>query len=299
MTALGVILAALLLDAWLGEPRRFHPLVGLGRLAEGVERRLNRGRWRRLRGGAALASLLMPALAVAVVLDHYAGPWLDALVLYLTIGLKSLHDHVRPVTLALERGELVAARAAVARLVSRDPEGLDERGVARAATESVLENGSDALFASLFWYLAAGLPGVVAHRVVNTLDAMWGYRTDRFREFGWAAARLDDVLNWLPARLTALSYALAGDLLRALRCWQLQGGRWESPNAGPVMAAGAGALGVRLGGPAHYHGRLRRRPLLGKGIAPSPETPAQALALLRRALGWWLALIALGGWAVG
>ncbi len=299
MTALGVILAALLLDAGLGEPRRFHPLVGVGRLAEGLERALNRGRWRRLRGGGALASLLVPALAAAVVLDHYTGPWLDALVLYLAIGLRSLHEHVRPVILALERGELMAARAAVACLVSRDPTGLDERGVARAATESVLENGSDALFASLFWYLIAGLPGVVAHRLVNTLDAMWGYRSPRYREFGWAAARLDDVFNWPPARLTALSYALAGDLRRGLRCWQLQGGRWESPNAGPVMAAGAGALGVRLGGPARYHGELRRRPVLGEGPAPDASTPRRALALVRRALGWWLVLIALGGWAVG
>ncbi len=292
-----VCLAALALDALLGEPRRGHPLVGFGRLAAALERRLNRGRARRLRGALALVLAVAPWVALAALLVAYLGPWAELLLLYLAIAWRSLQEHVQAVAAALRDDDLTAARAAVARLVSRDAERLDRRGVAKAAAESALENGADALFASLFWYLVAGAPGVVAHRLVNTLDAMWGYRDARFREFGWAAARLDDALNWLPARLTALAYAVVGETAQALRCWQAQGRRWPSPNAGVVMAAGAGALGVRLGGPAPYHGAWRARPVLGQGRGADADTPTRALGLVRRALALWLLAVVLAGMA--
>jgi adenosylcobinamide-phosphate synthase len=159
----------------------------------------------------------------------------------------------------------------------------------------VLENGNDAVFGALFWFALAGAPGVVAYRLANTLDAMWGYRTARYLRFGWAAARLDDLLNYVPARLTALTYAAAGRFERALACWRAQAGAWESFNAGPVMAAGAGALGVRLGGAAVYHGAPKERPPLGEGDAPGARDIRRALALVRRGVWLWLgALLAIG-----
>ena len=159
-----------------------------------------------------------------------------------------------------------------------------------------MENGCDAVFGALFWFVLAWGSGVVLYRLANTLDAMWGYKTPRYRDFGWAAARLDDLLNWVPARLTALSYVAVGAKpALAWRCWREQAPRWKSPNAGPVMAAGAGALGLALGGQARYHGEWSARPALGEGLAPRAGDIGRAVALLRRALLLWLAAILAGG----
>jgi adenosylcobinamide-phosphate synthase len=168
---------------------------------------------------------------------------------------------------------------------------MDAQAVASAAVESVLENGNDAVFGALFWFLVAGAPGVLLYRLVNTLDAMWGYRTPRYLYFGWAAARLDDVLNFIPARLTALTYALIGHTRSALRCWRAQAGEWESPNAGPVMAAGAGALGVGLGGGAYYHGQWEERPALGAGPRPDATSIPAGLRLVRLGVILWLLVV--------
>lgn len=295
-----VCIAALTLDALMGEPRRGHPLVAFGKLAARLEHRLNAGAGAGIAAGALAAGLLLvlplaAAVWAAVTLPPLPLLALDAVVLYLAVGLRSLGEHARAVALPLAAGDLAAARRGVAALVSRDAERLEETGVAGAAVESVLENGADAVFASVFWYVLAGTPGVVLHRLVNTLDAMWGYRTPRFDRFGRVVARLDDLLNWAPARLTALSYALAGRAGAALRCWRAQAPGWSSPNAGPVMAAGAGALGVTLGGPAPYPDGWRQRPRLGEGAAPGAHTIAAAVALVRRAVVLWLALILAGG----
>ena len=288
--------AALLLDALLGEPRRFHPLAGFGRLATGLEARLNSGgRGHRLHGAAALALLVLPGVALAGWLQQQpgVGALFSALVLYAAIGLQSLHRHAEPVAAALARDDLNAARAGVSMMVSRDTTALDAEGVSRATVESVLENGNDAVFGALFWFLVAGAAGALGYRLVNTLDAMWGYRTPRYLRFGWAAARLDDALNFLPARLTALSYALLGRTRVALACWRTQAPAWDSPNAGPVMASGAGALGVQLGGAAVYHGRTEARPALGRGAAPQGGDIARALKLVRHGVLLWLAALAL------
>ncbi|MBT9532228.1 MAG: cobalamin biosynthesis protein, partial [Pseudomonas sp.] len=210
---------------------------------------------------------------------------------YLAIGLRSLAEHAEPIAEALQAGDLPRAREQVGRIVSRDTRDLDEEGVARAASESMLENGSDAVFAALFWFVVAGAPGVVLYRLSNTLDAMWGYRTPRFLKFGWAAARLDDLLNYLPARLVALTYALCGQTALALRCWREQAPTWDSPNAGPVMAAGAGALGLALGGAAIYHGELHQRPPLGEGAAPVAADIRRALQLVQSGVAVWLVLL--------
>ncbi|MFP1683880.1 adenosylcobinamide-phosphate synthase CbiB [Alloalcanivorax sp. C16-1] len=297
-------LAAVALDRVLGEPGRGHPLVALGRAADRLERRLNRQTDGDLgRGALAVAVLALPPVLAALALTLWLPIWLlwplQVLGLWLALGARSLAEHGRAVAAPLATGDLPEARRQVARIVSRDTDALDPPGVARAATESMLENGADAVFASLFWFLVAGLPGVLLHRIVNTLDALWGYRTPRYERFGKAAARLDDALNWVPARLTALSYGLCGHLGPALRCWREQARHWDSPNAGPVMAAGAGALSVTLGGPAPYHGALKQRPPLGLGPAPDAATIDAALALIRRALVLWLALAVLIALIIG
>lgn len=288
-----VAMCAVLLDMWLGEPRRAHPLIGFGRFAAMLERRLYADR--RDAGVLAWTCAVLPWVALAggvAALARLWSPWAEAaigaLLLYLAIGYRSLGEHARAVAAPLDAGALELARTAVGRMVSRDTAVLDPAQVAGATTESVLENGCDAVFGALFWFVALGAPGVVLYRLANTLDAMWGYRTPRLQRFGWAAARIDDVLNYLPARLTAATFALCGDTRRAWRCWRTQGPRWKSPNAGPVMAAGAGALGVQLGGPAPYHGTWTPRPPLGEGVAPDAGAIRRALRLLRDGVALWL-----------
>lgn len=287
-------LVAVLLDRLFGEPRRFHPLVGFGRLADAMERFIYGSAEastaaRRLRGALAVVFLIAPAVALfALVPAGPVGFVVDVLVLYFALGLKSLHDHARPVVEALRAGNELEARERAGRMVSRDSAALD---VTRSATESVLENGNDGVFGALFWFAVAGAPGALLYRLTNTLDAMWGYRNDRYLHFGWAAARLDDALNYLPARFTALTYAALGRTRSALACWRKQARNWDSPNAGPVMAAGAGALGVTIGGPARYAGEWHVRPVLGAGEPPTLDDIERALRLVRR--GTWLWLVVL------
>lgn len=288
-------LAGVGLDAWLGEARRWHPLVGFGNLAQRIEARLNAGgRGWRSHGVTGWSLAVLPPVLLVWLLSLSSLGWLvDILVLYFALGLKSLSQHALPVAQALRLGDLPEARRRVGYLVSRRTSELDASGVARAGTESVLENGADAVFASLFWFAVLGAPGVLLHRLSNTLDAMWGYRNERFERFGWAAARIDDVLNYLPARLVALTYALLGRTSRALRCWRRQAPAWDSPNAGPVMAAGAGALGVSLGGAAVYDGVEEQRPQLGAGLAARARDIERALNLVYLGVGLWLSVLVL------
>lgn len=281
-------LAAVVLDRLLGEPRRFHPLVGFGNLAGAVEKRFNRRS--RLTGIAAWTLVVLPFVALAAVLRPHAAFAVDVALLYFALGARSLAEHAEAVARPLREGRLDEARQRVGWMVSRDTTQLDESGVAKAGMESVLENGNDAIFGTLFWFALLGGPGALLFRLANTLDAMWGYRTERFNRFGWAAARIDDLLNWLPARLTALTYALLGKTRQALACWRTQAPGWESPNAGPVMSAGAGSLGVLLGGAAIYHGQEEIRPPLGTGPAPVAADLDRAIALIRHSLWLWLAV---------
>ena len=288
-------LAGVFLDRLLGEPRRFHPLVGFGRCADWMEAALRRGApgqavTNRARGLLGWLLLVVPAVAMAAWLGGQSWGWIaDVALLYLALGARSLSQHGEQVAHDLATGDLAAARTHVGWLVSRDTSALDEEGIARAAVESILENGNDAVFGTVFWFLVAGGAGAVLYRLANTLDAMWGYRDDRRLYFGWAAARIDDVLNLIPARLTALTYAVLGHTRGALSCWQRQAAAWSSPNAGPVLAAGAGALGVRLGGAAMYHGRLEQRPIVGAGEPATIGHIHAAMALVERGLWFWLA----------
>ena len=298
-TALAM-LAAVLLDRLLGEPRRAHPLVAFGRMAGWIEQRMHADQ--RLTGVLAWLLAVLPWVVLLQIAQQNLPAWLawctSAIVLYATLGLRSLGEHARPVADALQKDDLAAARQAVGRMVSRDTAVLNAQQVAAAATESVLENGNDAVFGVLFCFAVLGAPGALLYRLANTLDAMWGYRTPRYERFGWAAARIDDVLNFLPARLTAFTYALSGHFENAIRCWHAQAPQWDSPNAGPVMAAGAGALGVKLGGAAPYHGVWEDRPELGEGGPPDADAVHRALRLVQRGVIIWLAVALLMGVAM-
>jgi len=294
MLLIFTIIGAMLLDWLLGEPRRLHPLVGFGYLAKYVEAKLYLPS--RVVGGFALALLLIPFIGIAIWLSRLPDSWgtvFSIWALYFALGHKSLHVHTWPIITALHEGNEDVARIHVARIVSRDAATLK---IVPAACESVLENGNDGVFGALFWFVCAGAPGVILYRLSNTLDAMWGYKNTRYRQFGWAAARLDDVLNWLPARLTACTYVLLGNTRRGLRCWHQQASLWDSPNAGPVMAAGAGALQVQLGGAAQYQGEWHDRPVLGEGCEPSVRDIDRALHLVRHGVVLWLIFLLL--WTV-
>ena len=295
LTAL-MMIAGVALDSWWGEVSRWHPLVGFGRYVQSIERRLNARRGSYLRGGLAWLLAVLPLVAlswlISVALAWYSF-WLsiawNVLLLYFCIGLRSLRDHVRPIAQALQRGDLAAARQLTGRIVSRDTTQAQETDLAKAAVESLLENGNDAVFGTLFWFLIAGGSGALLFRLSNTLDAMWGYRNERFLAFGCVSARIDDALNWLPARLTAYSYAALGNWRQARLCWRTQAPAWSSPNAGPVMSSGAGALGLALGGAATYDGVVEQRPPLGMGRDASAADIERAWQLVARTTLLWLA----------
>lgn len=295
-----VLSFALLLDYFFAEPKKFHPLVGFGNLANNIEKFFNQGSYKKAKGFASLVILLMPFLLLGLVLEIFTASSIylmliiDASVLYLAIGWQSLLQHANAIYMALVEPDLPLARKKLSMIVSRDCENLSDKEVVQASIESVLENGADAIFNAIFWYLLAGLPGVIIYRLANTLDAMWGYRNERFEQFGFAAAKFDDVLNFIPARLTALSYALVGSTKQALACWSAQANKWKSPNAGPVMASGAGALEVSLGGAACYDGGQQQRPELGVDKKTLSAASIQhACDLVNRSLALWVAVLLL------
>lgn len=286
--------SALLIDRLFGEPRRLHPLVGFGNYSAWLENRLNTG-VSSMRGLLAWMLAVLPFVMIVDVL--WLQPALrfaiDILALYFALGMQSLSEHARHIARALQAGDLPQARKYVSEIVSRDTAAMYPEDVASASVESVLENGNDAVFGALFWFALLGAPGAILFRLANTLDAMWGYRTERYLQFGWAAARIDDALNYMPARLTAFTYALLGKTAAALRCWRVQAPAWESPNAGPVMASGAGSLQVRLGGAAQYHGVIEPRPQLGTGNLPQAADIERAIRLVQRGAWLWLAVLLL------
>ncbi len=292
-----LLMLGLLLDRLLGEPRRWHPLVGFGHLAAAVEKRLNRDtqpeRQRLLAGVAAWCLLVLPLpLLLWQLPEEHGLYWLLAVLsLWFSIGWRSLREHAGAVAEAHLWGGLDAARQAVSRIVSRDTAPMDEAAVSRATIESVLENGSDAIFAPIVWFLLLGPAGAVGYRFANTLDAMWGYRTARYEWFGKCAARMDDLLNWVPARLTAVTYAAAGNWRDALACWRQQARACASPNGGAVMCAGAGALQVELGGGAWYHGQWQPRPVMGCGVATTLSDVLAAVALVDRSVCIWVVFL--------
>ncbi|GAB2835458.1 cobalamin biosynthesis protein [Actinocorallia aurea] len=294
--AAGLLLGAGL-DALLGDPRRGHPVAGFGRAAAALEKAIYRDGKAR---GALFTGISAGAVLGAAVLAERAGrnrPVVRCLTTAATtwtvLGGTSLGREGEIMARHLEGGHLGAARLRLSHLCARDPSGLDGPALARATVESLAENTGDAVVSPLFWGAVAGVPGLAAYRAVNTLDAMVGYRSARYANFGWASAKLDDVLNWLPARLTGTLTVFAapavaparGGRLRAVReAWRTlrrDGARHPSPNAGRCEAAAAGALGVRLGGANTYAGEVETRPALGDGREPEIADIRRAVRLTK------------------
>ncbi len=295
------LLAIMIMEAAFGYPRgRPHPVMAAGALIDRVEGRWNAGTpWRRRMAGVLLLALLV-ALSVAIgsAVERIAGRgWGMILVVAVgTTGLaqRSLDDHVDAVLRPLARGDLGGARQAVAMIVGRDTESLDEAGIATAAIESLAESFCDGVVAPAFWFLVAGLPGLFAAKAINTADSMIGHRTDRFAAFGWASARADDIVNWVPARIAGALICLV--MTRGWTVMLRDAAHHASPNGGWPEAAMAGALGRRLGGAVHYDRHLSNRATLGDGPKPDAADLRRALATYRLAcLGLW-ALIGLLAW---
>lgn len=276
------------IDAVLADPRRGHPVAGFGQVAGRLEQAMHRDS--RVVGAAYAAGLAASAAALGVVGARAAGgrprrtAAVAALATWAVVGGTSLRREAGHMSRLLGADDVEGARRRLSHLCGRDPAGLDADQLARATVESIAENTSDAVVGPLVWGAVAGVPGLLAYRAVNTLDAMVGHRNDRYRRFGWASARLDDALNVAPARLTAvLATALApvvgGRPRQAARAWRRDGRKHPSPNAGPVEAAFAGALGRTLGGSSSYGGRREDRPLLGDGPAPEIADIARAARL--------------------
>jgi len=277
----GAVALGFVADRALGDPARLHPVAGFGTVAAWAERRM----WRAGRVvGAVYAAALVVAAWVATAVLVRRLPASACAVLWVTLGGRSLERAALELQAALDAGDLARARAVAPTLVGRDPSALGADELTRAAIESVAENTSDAVVAPLVWMAVFGPAGAAAYRAINTLDAMVGHRDERHLRFGWAAARLDDAANWLPARVTALlAVALSGGRRRqAWRAAFSDGARHPSPNAGRAEGAFAGALGVRLGGVNRYAHGLEERPQLGDGAAPRSGDIARAAALARR-----------------
>lgn len=302
---LAALALALALDLALGWPaalyaRLGHPVGGFARVIGWCARLGNRPQWsagrRRAMGVVTVLILLAVAIGLAGVLQALAtwlaGGWawiVIGLLAWPGLALRSLHDHVRPVALALARDDLAGARRAVAMIVGRDTATLDRAGVARAAIESLAESFCDGVAAPLFWLVVAGLPGLWAYKAINTADSLIGHREAPWGPFGWAAARLDDALNLLPARLGAALLCLAGGGGWAV-LWR-DHARHASPNAGWTEAAMAGALGLRLAGPLSYDGVAVAKDWIGQGrAAADAHDVARALRLYRRACALLIAM---------
>ncbi|MFF5493267.1 cobalamin biosynthesis protein [Streptomyces aquilus] len=287
--------AGLVGDLLLGDPRRRHPVAAFGRAAGAVERVL----WRDHRGWGALHTAVcvggavgLGALAQRVVRpSRTASVVLTGAATWAVVGGTSLAREARGIGRALEAGDVEGARARLPHLCGRDPQALDADAIARAVVESVAENTSDAVVGALVWGAIGGVPGLLGFRAVNTLDAMVGHKSERYRRYGWASARLDDLAGWPGARLTAVLATVAGgDPRGAVRAWRGDARKHPSPNAGPVEASFAGALGVRLGGTLSYGGRVEHRPVLNQGgRAVAAHDIERAVRLSRR-----VGLLALG-----
>ena len=291
---------ALLLDAAFGEPRLLwsrwpHPAVLMGRAVGWLDTRLNCGTQRRLRGIAALLALVLGAGTIGLALAALPGIWADVIVGAILLAQRSLADHVRAVAAAL-RLSVAEGRRSVAMIVGRDTASMDQPAVARAAIESAAENLSDGVIAPAFWLLIAGLPGILIYKAVNTADSMIGHRTPRHEQFGWASARFDDLLNLVPARLTALLIWLtrprAGVWPAIIRDARLH----RSPNAGWPESAMAQVLGIALSGPRSYHGQSRDFPWVHpqgrRDIGPDDIDAAVTVLWRTWAIGLGVALVA-------
>jgi adenosylcobinamide-phosphate synthase len=295
----GQLLIVLLIEAAVGYPdaiyrRVRHPVVWIGRLIAMLEQGWNAGSRRMQRFAGCMLLLVLVSVAGAAGwsierLAHDTWPGVVFMLLVASTGFaqRSLRDHVVAVLRPLQTGDLAAARVAVARIVGRDTQSLDAEGISTAAIESLAESFCDGVIAPAFWFLVAGLPGLFICKAINTADSMVGHRDERYRAFGWASARADDLMNLVPARIAALLICLAGG--GGARITLRDAHKHASPNAGWPEAAMAGALGRQLGGPVSYEGELTSRPTFGNGARPDAESLRIALRIYWRAcIALWL-----------
>lgn len=303
-----ILLAALLADRFLPEPEDMwksvpHPVVVFGQVIGWLDKRMNRHadspQARQAMGMAALAIVLGLALVIGNALGTLFGYLavigfiLELIIVTILLAQRSLADHVRAVETGLRHGGVEGGQAAVSMIVGRDPKTLDEAGVARAAIESLAENASDGVVAPAFWYAVLGLPGLLAYKALNTADSMIGHKNERYNDFGWASAKLDDLANWIPARATGLLIAAADATIRGthaaratVETMRRDAGLHRSPNAGWPESAMAAAIGIALGGPRIYAGDVANEPFMnpGGGEEAGPNDIARALKVFWRAM---------------
>lgn len=308
MSAAAMIIA-LVTESAFGWPDRVfraigHPVTWIGRLINHMDANFNlsedspdeQRKWGRITLIIVLAVAVLPTALIAAILP---GGWLGMLLTGLLaaplVAPRSMYTHVAEVAAPLKEGDLVEARLAVAKIVGRNPDKLDTEGIARASIESLAENTSDGIVAPVFWGVLLGLPGIAAYKAINTADSMIAHKTERHLHFGRAAANLDDIANWVPARLTALLFCVVQPaVLQALKVTYADASKHRSPNAGWPEAAMAGALGVRLSGPRSYAEGPSDDPFLNAGANdPAPTDIDRALRLYLRAIFLLAALLAL------
>ncbi|TPH15785.1 cobalamin biosynthesis protein CobD [Litorilituus lipolyticus] len=289
------LIFALFLDTVLGEPKKYHYLIGFGHIASCAEQQLNQYKtsqktfslFNAFLGAISWCILILPicylSYCLVSALPSAVKYIVEALLLYLALGLQSLNQHAMQVYKPLKQGDLVAARHYTGYLVSRDTQGLSPEDMSRATVESMLENGHDAVIASLIFYIIGGIPLVILHRLSNTLDAMWGYRTQRFNSFGYFAARADDVLGFFTGKICVLLYAFQQPFTHAIRNAYQQGNHYKSHNGGWVMASGATVMNRKVGGNASYHGKTVRSPQLGHGKAITVDDIPRSITVVRKA----------------
>lgn len=306
-----IVAGALLVEGVVGWPRRLsHPVAWIGALIAALERRWNKaGRSEGARRALGVVTVLVLIVvaggagwgvqALAAAATFWPGQWLGLALLLVCgasgLAARSLFDHVCAVARPLKAGDLPAARLAVGMIVGRDVETMDEGEVAIAALESLAESFCDGVVAPVFWFVIGGLPGLFVYKAINTADSMIGHREPRWRAFGWAAARTDDVMNWIPARIAGVLIALAGG--QGWRIMWRDAGKHASPNAGWTEAAMAGALRVRLGGPVRYDGIMSERPFFGDWAPPSAHDLKRGLKVYGVACALLLMLLIAGGFA--
>lgn len=295
------LLLSLIIDHFIGEPSRFHPLVLFGNIANKIERKLNQGsNQRRFLSGILAWCLLVLPLPILycwlmLILPSYLVLILNIYVVYWAVALNSLKQHGMQIYQPLVDDDITQARHYCGYIVSRDTTELSEQAISRATTESMLENGHDGVTATLIYFVLGGAPLVIIHRLSNTLDAMWGYRNDQYNYFGKCSARLDDLLGFISGKITALLFAMVGLLngsaMSALRNAYQQSKQYKSHNGGWVMASGATVINVCLGGTAVYFGKTVNSPQLGEGEIIQSKHIKASLTLVTKAVWIWLAIV--------
>jgi len=295
------LLLGLLLDHFLGEPARFHPLILFGKFANYIERKLNSGSNKRrfYNGIIAWGILVLPIplgyLLLVIVLPYHLLLLVNIYIVYWAVALNSLNQHGMQIYRPLKANNIKQARYFCSYIVSRDTDSLDEVEISRATTESMLENGHDGVTATLIYFVIGGAPLVIIHRLSNTLDAMWGYRNSQFNYFGKCSARMDDVLGFISGKITCLLYSLIGLFKGRLKCalynafWQSR--NYKSHNGGWVMASGATVLNVCLGGKSVYFGASVESPKLGQGEKVNSKHIKASLFLVKKAVLLWLSIV--------